>query len=41
MCEQLNQRDIKGIIGIEDVSTTKEKGNGEQKEIEQINTYKF
>ena len=31
----------KGIIGIEDVSTTKETGDGEQKEIEQINTYKI
>ena len=35
----INDRDVGGIIGIEDVSTTKGDWDGEQEEIEQINTH--
>ena len=35
----LNHRNVEGIIGIGDVSITKVNGDGEQEEIEQINTH--
>ena len=34
----LNHKDVRWIIGIEDVLTTEGNGDGEQKEIEQMNT---